>query len=196
MGVVLAPYKRFKKPDRIINPASIGNVEDEAIYHALRSLDRVASDMENIWGVDRLPGLVDPGTAAKFGRAQARLDAAIDDRDPDAVAKRATVMIRAWQALDAVASATDAKPVSKKLRILRDDTGRSFGIAVDSATATAAVRSGDYPQTAIWSLDEVVRVLGAHEMALVHSAKETFPGAEIKTVSKRPKPMFDDDIPF
>lgn len=194
----MAQYKRFQKPDRISNPASISSVEDEAIYHALRPLDLVAVEMENRWGVDRLAGLVDPDTAAKFGRAKARLDGAIDSRDPDAVAKRAGVMIRAWQALDKTAAESGAKQVSKKLRILRDDEGRAFGIAVDEATATAAVRSGDYPRTSIWSLNEVVRVLGAHEMALAVQVKETFPGATVGAVGavRIERGPLDDELPF
>ena len=101
---------------------------------------------------------------------------------------------------DATAEATEngAKPVSKKLRIVRDDEGRPFGIAVDEATATAAVRSGDYPDTSIWSLPEVVRVLGGHEMALANAAKEVFPGATVAAV--RPVQLqrgaLDDELPF
>ena len=192
----MTKYNRFKKPDRITNPASISSVEDEAIYHALRPLDLVAAEIENRWGVDRLAGLVDPDTAAKFGRAKARLDAAVNSRDPDAVAKRAGVMIRAWRFLAAEADEAGAKPVSKKLRILRDDEGRAFGIAVDQATATAAVRSGDYPDTSIWSLPEVVRVLGAHEMALANAAKEVFPGATVAAVRPVQRGSLDDELPF
>ena len=192
----MTKYNRFKKPDRIINPASISSVEDEAIYHALRPLDLVAVEMENRWGVDRLAGLVDPDMAAKFGRAKARLDGAIDSRAPDAVAKRAGVMIRAWKALDAEATENGAKPVSKKLRIVRDDEGRAFGIAVDEAVAMAAVRSGDYPDTSIWSLPEVVRVIGAHEMALTNSVKETWPGSTVTAVRPTWRDPLDDDMPF
>lgn len=193
----MSRYQRNQKPDRITNPESIANEIDEAIYHALRPLDLVAVEIENRWGVDRLAGLVDPGMAAKFGRAKARLDAAIDSRDPDAVAKRAGVMIRAWKALDAEADEAGAKPVSKKLRILRDDEGRPFGIAVDEAVAMAAVRSGDYPDTSIWSLNEVVRVLGAHEMALANAVKETFPaGATVAAVRPVQRGSLDDELPF
>jgi hypothetical protein len=194
----MSRYRRNQKPDRIINREGIADATDEAIYHALRPLDLVAVEMENRWGVDRLPGLVDPDTAAKFGRAKARLDAAIDSRDPNAVAKRAGVMIRAWRSLDAEATEAGAKQVSKKLRILRDDEGKSFGIAVDEATATAAVRSGDYPDTSIWSLNEVVRVLGAHEMELANAVKETFPGATLGAVGavRIERGPLDDEIPF
>jgi len=63
---------------------------------------------------------------------------------------------------------------------------------VDQATATAAVRSGDYPNVSIWSLDEVVRVLASEEMRLANSVKDTFPGATVVRAGRVP----EDDIPW
>ena len=186
--------KRYKtkRPDRIINSDGIGKATDEAVYHALRPLDAVAVEMERQWGVDRLVELVAPETAARFGKVKARLDSAIDENDPEQVAKWAAMMIKGWNALSSEAEAAGASGVGKGLRIIRHDDGRAFGIAVDQATATAAVRSGDYPNVSIWSLDEVVRVLASEEMRLANSVKDTFPGAVVARVGKVPS----DDLPF
>ncbi len=56
--------------------------------------------MEIKWGCDRLPGLVAPQTAAKFGSAKAKLDAAIELNVAADVARTASVMLRGWAALD------------------------------------------------------------------------------------------------
>ena len=68
-----------RKPDRLMNREEIGNVIAEGIYHALRPLDEMVHQMERRWGADRLVGLVSVETAAKYGRAKAKLDRAIDD---------------------------------------------------------------------------------------------------------------------
>ena len=185
---------RYKtgRPDKITQPKSIGNQTHEAVYHALRPLDAVAVEMERRWGVDRLVELVAPETAAKFGKVKAKLDSAIDENDPEQVAKWAAMMIKGWTALSSEAEAVGASEVGKGLRIIRHDDGRAFGLAVDQATATAAVRSGDYPNVSIWSLDEVVRVLASEEMRLANSVKDTFPGAVVARVGKVPS----DALPF
>ena len=190
----MANYARYKskRPDRITQPQSIGNATDEAVYHALRPLDAVAVEMERRWGVDRLVELVAPETAARFGKVKARLDSAIDENDPEQVAKWAAMMIKGWNALSSEAEAAGAAEVGKGLRIIRHDDGRAFGIAGDQATATAAVRSGDYPNVSIWSLDEVVRVLASEEMRLANSVKDTFPGATVVRAGRVP----EDDIPW
>lgn len=190
---------RVKKPDRITNPESIASPIDEAIYHALRPLDQVAADFENEWGIDRLPGLVSPETASRFGQAKAKLDAAIDARDPEAVVKRAAVMIRGWKALVAEARENGAEPVSRKVRVVRSDSGRAYGIAIDQATARAAIQSGDFEGVNVWALDEVARVLESHELKLVNKVKEEFPGANVVSINEaagKKKDDLNDDLPF
>ena len=97
--------RRKRKPDRLMNSEEIGNVVAESVYHALRPLDEMVHQMERRWGADRLVGLVSVETAAKFGSAKAKLDAAIDANDVEAVRKKAAVMIKAWKALSDEATA-------------------------------------------------------------------------------------------
>ena len=77
-------------------------------------VDHVAREMENMWGVGRLPLLVDGELRARFERQGLRFNTALEQawqsefltRDMlDGVAKAAGGMERAWKALDAAAKA-------------------------------------------------------------------------------------------
>ena len=87
------------------SPATSVCIEQaEAVTEALRPLDRVAVEIEGKWGVGRLVRLVTPDMAARFGSAKDKLNDAIRANDGEAVANRAAVLIRGWQALDKAAT--------------------------------------------------------------------------------------------
>tara|TARA_R110000824_G_scaffold35610_2_gene111490 strand:- start:738 stop:1283 length:546 start_codon:yes stop_codon:yes gene_type:complete len=181
----------MKRPDRISNPASAGNETLEAVWHATKVVDELARSMERKWGADRLPTIVAPETAAKFGRAKAQLDQAIIDNDPQATAQKAAAMVRGWQALDAEADRTGQTGVdaSKVWHCRHPETDEAFIIAADTPTAAAAVQvSGG----TVYSIDEVARILGA--AAFVNRVKDVAPGAVVEAVRERSD--LDDRIPF
>ena len=65
---------RQKLEDRLISP-SAASPEGIGCDMALGGLDRMAREMDRKWGVDRLPDLVSPEMAAKYGSAMGKLNA-------------------------------------------------------------------------------------------------------------------------
>jgi len=187
--------RRRQRPDKLTAPETFTNPIADGIYHALRPLDAVASRMEEKWGVDRLPDLVTPATASRFGTAKAKLDAALGDDDVDAVVHRAAVLIRGWEALDAEAAAAGRKPVEVDAWLWRDDNDVPHAFVRD---ASDAIRYGKAnPGVRCWTMSEIVRVAAAAEerSSLIGRVKETWPGAEVTDI-KRKNEVLDDELPF
>lgn len=190
-----AARRARRRPDKITAPEKYAKPMQDSIYHAIAALDEVAIRYEEKWGVDRLAKLVPPETAARFGSAKAKLDAALEADDADEVARRASVLARGWEALDAAATAAGHKPEEVEAWLWRDEDGKPHAFVRDVADA---VKYGKrHPGVVIWSMPEVVRTAAAFakEMGkLGTAAKATFPGAEI--VDIRDKKVPSDEIPF
>ena len=190
--------RKQRRPDRLTNPDAIGSAQAEAIYAACRSADTVAAAMEQKWGFDRLPTLVEADLAAKFGRAKAQLDAAIDDGDVEMVAQKAKAMARGWRALDAAADAAGADAVvDVALGWLRrhPETGVGYVITKDNATAGALRANG--VDGRIYTMAEVCRIIEALEKksnGVVGQGKDMW---NVKVVDVRNgDDTLDDEIPF
>lgn len=180
--------------DPLTNPRD--TPAEYAIAAALQSLDRVASEYEAQWGVGRLERLVSPATAAKFASAKAKLDAAIQSGDSDAVVTRADIMIRGWHALNREAQDAGFLPHdARQLWAVRADDGTPF-VFCQHETDTRAARA-EYPDHRVWSLPEVIRVLASADMHGVNRAKQIFSGATVTEVRPvKSGPIEEDQIPF
>ena len=182
---------RQGKGDRLIYPgASAAEIQCD---HALAPFDRMALEMDRKWGIDRLPALVSPETAAKYGSAIAKLNAAINASDPDDTAARAGVCIRGMHAMDREASAAGHQPMPPTIWEI-EIGGRICGIIQDNADwpVVAAHRPG----LTTYTLREVAIALDHNKNAL--AVKDQIPGAQI-TAIRQPSPIaveLDDDIPF
>ncbi len=173
------------------SPATLVLVEQsEAVTEALRPLDRIAVEMEGKWGVGRLQRLVTPEIAARFGSAKDKLNDAIRANDGDEVAKRASVLIRGWQALDA--AATEAGCEALPLRTVAvQHNGRAYVVAWDRSDVHKAAKLSRAPEN----------VLTVHELLIAYEAlkskidgvKQAFPGAELTKISIPPG---GDALPF
>lgn len=183
--------QRKRKPDRLMNSSEIGNVIAESVYHALRPLDEMVHQMEMRWGADRLVGLVSVDTAAKFGSAKAKLDAAIDANDVEAVRKKAAVMIKAWKALSDEATALGHGGLDPEVWEVCTDDGQRYAFVRSNVEAWKA--SKEMEGTRVFSIEEVARLLDVR-FKLVGGVKDVFPDAEVVNVKKR-EPL-DDAIPF
>ena len=184
---------KFRRPDPITAPEGIGDPIAEGIANALRPLDRVATEMDERWGVDRLATLVSPDTASRFGSAKAKLDTAIRDNDAAAVAKRASVMIRGWQAMDAEATAAGAVWSDPQAWVWVDDRDKPHAFVRDTAEAARYGKAN--PGVTVWTMAEVVRVAASFsekQRQLIAAVKAEFPGAAVRSAG----PVPDDDIPF
>lgn len=155
--------------------------------------------MEAKWGVGRIVSLVAPDTASKFGSATERLNKAIKENDVSEVARRAAVMVRAYDALDREATQRGAKPIADTVKawVAHDDRGEPFTVVQTIAEAKHLAERGVVGP--IYHLEEIARVISwmNSRWDTVQSVKSTFPGAEITAIRKADnEPIGQDDIPF
>lgn len=181
---------RQKKDDRILHKGATAN-EIRADL-SLAPFDKAVREMDKRWGIDRLPELVSVESAAKWGKAVAGLNSAIDAQDPDKVKFWVEVCLRGLAAMDAEAVAL-GRPVSDPMIWEHEYEGTVYGIIEDGREWPAAYAKR--PGIAIHTMREVAVALHAHRNGLVDAVKLAFPGAEVKAV-RRPKADLEDDFDF
>ena len=187
----MTPFRQ-RKHDRLITPGASAN--EIAADFAAAPFDKAMRDAERTWGIERLPELVAPATAAKFGKAMALLNDALNEGDADKAAAAAANCVRGIAAMDAEARAVGHQPISPDAWECEYD-GHRFVVIRDTAEwpAVAAQRPG----LSIYSLREVAVALHAHKSALA-TVKQAFPGAELAAIRK-PTPLeedLEDEIPW
>ena len=217
----MATKTKRRRPDVFTDSEVHGDSVADAIHHALLPLDRAASEMEMKWGCERLPSLVAPATASLFGSAKAKLDAAIQANDPQEVARRAAVMIRGWSKMDAEATERGHEALSPQIWSCTTSTGFKVVIARSNADAIKFIRTNETATqksirtdktatqksirtddrlagVAVYSLDEIARILEADSYRLLDTVKKTWPEAKVTKTRKKKAPAseFDDDVPF
>jgi hypothetical protein len=181
------PYHRGQI-DTTIYPGITG--EPLRISMAVAPLDRLAIEMDAFWGTDRLPTLVSPATASRYGKAMDDLNRAIGTNDPEQVAAYAAACIRGLSFLDAEAKAaghTQHNPTCWQLG--------PIGIVRD--VADMAIAADARPGVTIYSMQEVGMALAAYGQTVV-AVKDAFPGAVVSAI-RRPTPLeaeLEDEIPF
>ena len=181
---------RQKKDDRILHKGATAN-EIRADL-SLAPFDKAVREMDKRWGVDRLPELVSVESAAKWGKAVAGLNGAIDAQDPDKVKFWVEVCLRGLTAMDAEAVAL-GRPVSDPMIWEHEFEGTVYGIIEDGREWPAAYAKR--PGIAIHTMREVAVALHEHRNGLVNAIKLSFPGAEVKAV-RRPQADLEDDFDF
>lgn len=184
--------------DSLINSDATSN--QWAIAAALEPLDKVAIEMEARWGVGVLERFVTPETAARFASARKKLNDVIYGNDWQEVAKRASVMIRGWQALEKEAIETGKKPAeADRFWCVESSDGTKYVFVQHGRDMQAAIKQ--FPDHQAWAMTEVVRILAGQSLvtAAAARAKEVFPGAEVTAVRKPnvlQKAGMNDEIPF
>lgn len=181
---------RQKKSDRLISPGATSS-EIQCDY-AIAPFDRVATEYDRKWGVDRLPELVAPDLAAKYGAAMAYLNECINDGDADNVAAAATNCIRGMHAMDAAAIAAGHQPSDPTIWEYTYE-GRTFGVIEDGREWPAAYAKR--PGLTIFTMREVAVALSAPTKVeqTLDAIKQHFPGAALEAI----EPFHPDEtIPF
>ena len=169
-----------------------GNPITTAIHMAIKPLDKAAHRAELTWGADRLPSLVEPATAAKFGSAKAKLDQAIINNDEDEVIRRASVLIRGYERMNEEAKENGYSPLKPSIWSHTTTEGFKFAVAQGNADAIKAIRTDPALEgVAVYSLDEIGRILENQSLALVNSIKNVFPDSKVTTF----EPL-NDEVPF
>jgi hypothetical protein len=181
-----AKWDRFTAPD-----ASKG---DTAVHYALAPFDEAVRQAEVTWGVDRLPGLVSPAMAAKWGTAMEQLNAAIQSNDVDEVTARVGVCLRGIAAMHAEAEAAGKSKSDPRVMELSDGDQFRFAIIEDERDwpALKAAR----PELMSFTKREVVNAMKAYHAAIpaLESIKAHFPDAKISKINVGQ--MVDDEVPY
>jgi hypothetical protein len=196
---MMATKTHRPRPDIFTGTDTFGDSIADAIHHALLPLDRAASEMELKWGCERLPSLVTPATAALFGGAKAKLDAAIQANDPQEVVRRAAVMIRGWAKMDAEATESGHKALSPDIWCHTTSTGFRVAVARSNADTIKSIRTDDRLKgVAVYSMDEIARILESESFRTLGAAKTVFPEGQIIKIEKKRASAseFNDEIPF
>ena len=185
--------QRERKSDRLIYPGATAN--QIKCDFALAPFDKVARDMEHRWGVDRLVELVPADTAAKYGSAMAKLNAAINAEDPDEIAARASVCVRGMQLMDQMATQSLGEPPTAQVWVVEAD-GYSFGLMRDGRAWQRAQEA--YPDLELITERQMVLALSMYRSSLakemIDAARAAFPKTEITAI--RTNQGIDDAIPF
>jgi len=183
---------RQKKADRILHQhASADQIKCD---YAIAPVDRKALEMDRKWGIDMLPELVSVETAQKFGSAMAKMNAAIEENDPEECAKRAAVVLRGLDAMDAEAERMGAVRASEDVWEVEVD-GVAYGIMQDGRSWREI--KDRRPKLELVTLREVALAYkfwrdskaGEFEQAV----KDAFKGAEVVDIRSK---TFDDPIPW
>jgi hypothetical protein len=176
--------------------------EDQATLQAYAlGVDQAARDAEARWGAGRLPLIVGDELRARFMRQQAKWYAAhetawaariVTGPMLAEVAAHAAALRRAWQALEAEATANGHEPKDPDVWevVLGDGTVAAF--VQTNADASKVLASGRH--LAVYTLDEVARIIDALPASL-SCAKVAFKGAAIVS-SVGPIGRHGDPIPF
>lgn len=163
--------------------------EQLEINRWIERLDEVAKSFESIWGIDRLPRLVQPDLAAKWDRQINKLNEAIINGDLRSMHELGQGTIRAWTILDAAARQAGHLPnVVDVWDFQHPMSGRRYRICKNLTDARAAAEE----DTVVYTLEEIANLLEANQM--VNVVKENFPGAIVDKAFKNW--ATGDEIPF
>lgn len=183
---------RQKKHDRLTYGGA--SAEEVATDFALGPFDAAMRNAEATWGIDRLPDLVSTATAAKFGSAMAKMNAAIAACDPTETVARAAVCIRGIAAMDAEARAAGHAPIPPEAWPVEVNGKRGFLIR---DAALWPVLAKDHPGATVWTLGEVTTAL-AGLGNMVAEVKAHFDAAQVAAIRPRTptEEALNDTIPF
>lgn len=151
--------KRPPPPDALLYPGAAP--WESAIGLALKPFDETARQMDRKWGHDRLPALVPPEMAARYGVAINHMNDRIEANDADGAVAAIANAIRGLQAMDQAATAASAVPADPRI-VTVDAGGLRFAILTDDA-AWPIVRE-QYPGLPTYTLAEIGQIVKHHAM--------------------------------
>ena len=168
----------------------------EQMQVIINCVDQRGRELDQRWGIGRLPMLVPIALAERFHAQHKLFNAAVWEFDLAQVRQHGEAMLRAYDKLDELARAVKGEPAPADqwefetpdglVILVRDirDTGRVF-------------LNGRQAQ--VWSLDESANVVRAHPV--LAAAKSAFPGAVVESIRPNRTTLqeLDDalfDVPF
>lgn len=170
--------KRPKKLDRLTCPDV--SASENACHYAIAPFDRAATEMEKKWGIDRLPELVSPEMAAKYGMALGQMNEAAANRDPQLTAHKAAICIRGLHAMDAEATAAGHRPATGAYTEYELD-GWKMAVLHDQREWQSAKEAR--PDLTFFTMREVALAMRSWCQALpIEKVKHHFPAATVKNL--------------
>lgn len=177
-------------------PVDESQADAAAIDAVLARLDTEARRCEGRWGVERLPLLVPVEMAAKFGSAQAKLNAAIEAADVAMVVERAAIMLRGWQSLDAWASNAVNPDTERDEGVWGYRHGvKPYTIVLDRSKAHREASRSTDPALVVTVAELLTCWEARMDGGQVDAVKAAFPDAAV-TAIRRKSAILDDEIPF
>jgi hypothetical protein len=188
-------HPRHRRPDRLLTPGA--SAAEIASDYAAAPFDRIASEMEATWGVDRLPSLVSPELAAKYGRAAAYLNECLNEGDASKVAGAAANCVKGLHAMDAEARRLGHTPAPPDCWMWHDGDTRFVLIRDDSRWQAAQAA---HPGLRIVTLREVANAIELRDKAMpaIEKVQAAFPGATVAAIRERSalENELEDEIPY
>lgn len=180
---------RRQRFDRLTFPAV--SPTDLAVDHAIAPFDRAVGVADRAWGIDVLPTLVSPETAARYGSALAKLNAALDSGNAEETAKRAGVCIRGLAVMHAEAEATNAPKAHPAVHVVECD-GEHIGFLLDD-DQWPAVRAA-HPELRLLTSRQIAQLA----LALWQDAPHLPALPQLHTPARKPpnRQEIDDAVPF
>lgn len=162
----------------------------------LARLDAEVVQIEGRWGVDRLQRVVPVDMAAKFGSAQAKLNAAIESCDLPAVVQRAAIMLRGWQAMDDWASKAVNPDVEREEGVFGYRHGtKPYTIVIERSKAPREASRATDPALVVSVAELLTNWEARMDGGPVDAVKAAFPGASVTAIRQK-SAILDDEIPF
>jgi len=186
---------RQRKDDRMIH----GPVDKQSIEcdFVLGPYDAAVRAMGIKWGVDRLPDLVTPDLAQRFGKAMAALNEAVEANDPELVKAKVINAVKGINALDAAAEASGAPKASPHVIEFEIDGNKCALLTNDEAWPALKAQRPDLFFYTMTDIKGMIRAAGPTG-ELLEETRKHFPDAKI-VPTNRGKPNYDlggDFIPF
>jgi hypothetical protein len=175
-------------------PTRHGQISDMQVI--IKCVDQRGREMDQRWGIGRLPMLVPIEWAERFHTQHKLFNAAVWEFDFPLVRLHGEAMLRAYDKLDELARAAKGEPLP--VDQWEFETPEGLVILVQDLRDTGrAHRHGREAQ--VWALDEIANVIRCHP--ILAAAKTSFPGAQVVSVrpSRATLEQLDDelsDIPF
>ena len=174
-------------------PKMYEDQEKAAVIRAsLSSVDKIARDMEQRWGVGKLEQLADPALATRFEQARQNFNHALGQESITEVVAKAEDMIRGWKILEKKVLEAGYKPECERVWFMVGDDGKKYAFVNDSSDHVHFDKD-----VTVVSMEEVLMVFEAHYKELYGEVKKHFPGAKMVEIKKNDeKEVFDDELPF
>jgi len=192
--------RRVKKPDTTALRRMMGTaVTSEATYRKIQNYlteyDRVVSEYERRWGIERLPLLVSPELRDRFWQQIDKLNDAIHRDAPNDVEHHVAVTLRAYAALEKEAIAMGGVEIGDDVWTAEVD-GKVVAVVRD-VHAVGGIKK-EMPDALVYCVQEVAAILAkwSEQNKLVADVKDVFPGAVVSEIKQSMKDKLDDDIPF